>query len=217
MKKVLFISIVGLFISTNAMQQASEQTDTNQFFKAAGTNNITQIEYLLHKVDINTKGYYGRTALIIAALNGRKEAVEILVGKGSTIDAKDDNGYTALHEAVKDNNIEIATFLINAGASLNAQEFRDNFTPLMYATRANDKEIVKLLLDRGANVDMQDKHGHSALIIAAYNGYTDIVEMLLDKSANPNLKDGKGKTALVLADKKGHQTIVDILSKVTIS
>ena len=60
-------------------------------------------------------------------------------------------------------------------------------------------EIVRLLLDAGANVDAANKHGDTALILAACNGRMEIVRLLLDAGANVDAANTKGGTALTLA------------------
>lgn len=48
---------------------------------------------------------------------------------------------------------------------------------------------VKLLLKKGANVNLRDKEGRTAIMLAAYNGHLEIVKLLwslVDKDAEDN-------------------------------
>ena len=99
------------------------------------------------------------------------------------------------------------------------------------------KEIEDLIL-QGAYVDIENRNGYTALMIASENGYKDvvevliqngasyrtsslwkaaerghkeIVEMLLDGGANVNGKNGFGNTALMKASEKGYKEVVEML------
>lgn len=96
-------------------------------------------------------------------------------------------------------------------------------TPLIYAVENDEKELVTLLLygiknpilEKGkgtfkiaaANINLPDKDGKTALMIAAENGNHDILKVLLRNGANVFLKDKKGETALNLASKNKRSAI----------
>jgi ankyrin repeat protein len=71
---------------------------------------------------------------------------------------------------------EIATYLINRGANVNA---KDGFgmTSLMWASYNGDVELVKLLLEKGADKNIEVK-GQTALSAAEEKGFTEIIELL---------------------------------------
>ena len=73
-------------------------------------------------------------------------------------------------------------------------------------------KIVNFLFDRGANVNMQDKEGYTALMLAAQNGHTNIVEILLSRGADPMIKNITNQTALDLCP-DNRQDIKDILTQ----
>ena len=60
---------------------------------------------------------------------------------------RDKDGNTALHYAVKKNQIRIIKKLIQRGADVNAAEFRRNKTPIMLAK--NNKEIMEIFRKKG--------------------------------------------------------------------
>ncbi|MCK9543528.1 MAG: ankyrin repeat domain-containing protein [Novosphingobium sp.] len=71
-------------------------------------------------------------------------------------------------------------------------------------------EIKKLIL-RGADVNIQDKYGDTALIIASSYAYKDILKLLIAAGANINAINNSGNTALIWAVVKGHTDIVELL------
>ena len=52
----------------------------------------------------------------------------------------------------------------------------------------------------GANCNLQDKQGHTALLLASMNSHVNIVEVLLRHHANPDLPSTKGTTPLLGMD-----------------
>jgi ankyrin repeat protein len=89
------------------------------------------------------------------------------------VNQRDPNGVTPLIEAITNNHVEVATYLIGHGADVNAQDWYGR-TPLWAAVetrnmdvdnatfensidRAPFLELIKLLLDRGANPNARTK------------------------------------------------------------
>ena len=59
------------------------------------------------------------------------------------------------------------------------------------------KDCAKSLINGGANINLQDRDGNSALMIACRGGNMVIVKLLIEKGANINLQDSDGNSALM--------------------
>lgn len=113
------------------------------------------------------------THLIFAALNGDAEMVLALLKsqKNINIQAKDINGYTALHHATSSldndmNNAALIVFaLIDAGADVNAQTLTGN-TALHHAAAIGNKEIISKLRFARANNTITNNAGKKPFEIA---------------------------------------------------
>lgn len=86
---------------------------------AAGSGNLDIVDLLLNhpriQVDLQAE-YYGRTALIEAALNGHLPIVKTLVTHGADVNATDKTGRnSALVEAIKNGHVNVATYLLRSG------------------------------------------------------------------------------------------------------
>jgi ankyrin repeat protein len=69
---------------------------------------------------VSARDNYGGTALIYAANHGY-EMVEALLTKGADVNAKANNGSTALMAAAQTGHIEIVEALLARGADVNAK------------------------------------------------------------------------------------------------
>jgi len=81
------------------------------------------------------------------------------------------------------------------------------------AIKRGDLQIVFDLLRRGIDVDACDRHGQTALMLAAHAGHRDVVETLIAHRANLNITAKFGLSALMLALVAGHEEVARLLAK----
>jgi ankyrin repeat protein len=74
-----------------------------------------------------------------------------LVDNGADINAKDEDGHTALIVAAKNGHTEIVNLLLNRGADINAKD-KDGETALIKAAFNGHTEIVTTLIELGADI-----------------------------------------------------------------
>src|SRR3984957_7472930 len=86
--------------------------------------------------------------LIDAARNKDAKAVRELLAQHVPVTATAADGFTALHEAVRYDNLEIADLLIAAGADV-AAATRYNITPLSLACTNGSAAMIERLLKAG--------------------------------------------------------------------
>lgn len=97
---------------------------------------------------VNTAGNYGNRPLKIAAVRGDIRAIDILLQAGAEINARNEDGYTALHHAVSQRHLPAVQRLVEFGASLDAVS-DDGFTPLQEAKMHKYDEILAFLSRQG--------------------------------------------------------------------
>ncbi|MCI0388792.1 MAG: ankyrin repeat domain-containing protein [Acidobacteria bacterium] len=147
--------------------------------------------------------------LIIAIDENDIEKVKSLLDKGADINARIENGDTALMMAVnRTRDIKLVNLLLDKGADVSAKNNNDdrlqlNQTALIYASIYEETEIVIALLERGADVNAQNNYGYSPLIMAAAHERLGNVKALLEKGADVNATDEEGTTALMRSAARG--------------
>ena len=134
----------------------------------------------------------------------------LLSGNPNLVFSKDKQGATLLHAAALNGNRDVAEFLIDNRADVNART-NNGSTPLHFAAEKGHKEVAELLLTRGADVNAEANDLSTPLHYAAWHGYTDIVELLLANKANVNAKESGGFTPLHNASAHGHKDVVELL------
>ena len=96
------------------------------------------------------------TALMIAArFYGHLETISLLIENGADVNAKRNDGVTALMIASLHGDIDIIKFLIENGADVNTKS-NHGYTALMGANLQGDIDIIEFLIDKGAVVNAKD-------------------------------------------------------------
>src|SRR5262249_19439862 len=104
----------------------------------------------------------------------------------SDITEIDRGGFTALHFAARQGDVESARSLLDGGARIDANA-ADGTAPLAVAAFSNQPAVVKLLLERGADSNAA-AGGYGALHAAVLRGSAESVRALLAAGANPNAR-----------------------------
>jgi ankyrin repeat protein len=117
---------------------------------------------------------------------------------------------TALGAAIENDRSEVAKFLIEKGANINALN-GDGDTPLIRTSGKGNLAIVKLLIEKGANVNYEGSFHHTALGAAIENDRSEVAKFLIEKGANINALNNSGDTPLIQAASKGNLPLVQLL------
>ena len=168
--------------------------------------NLDMLKFLVEvmKVDINAQ-HYKRTyrqgfkmvadeSALHTVATGRHwwqvaQALPYLISKGIELDAKDENGATALHNAVTTNDYirgshvgywhrRAAEILIDAGANVNAVDDAGNSV----LAKAGSDLMLELLISKGAKVTAP------AIFSALDSGNVDVLKLLLSSGVDPNAR-----------------------------
>lgn len=156
-------------------------------FIACNKGNIDFVQNWLRQVDfINIRDRNDETLLMAAIIGKNENLIQLLLENGIDVNAKCNDGQTALVFACHCKNIEDIPY---------------------------SKAIINSLIDHGANVNAKDKVGWDALMVSAFGSQAKIVKLLLKKGANVKAKSRTGLTALRLANESHNYEAYFILKK----
>ena len=164
---------------------------------------------------LNKQNDIGMTALMLAVLNVNTcstiDTVQLLLNLGANVNLyMHYSNETALTMC---QNTETMRLLINYNINLNWKLYLGDYvdyTALMYFSINGNMNAVKVLIDNGASLDVQNKYGSTALMLAKT---VEIASQLVCAGANVHLKNNQGETALTINQKKNNKQIVLMLTK----
>ncbi len=205
--------------SQKKLEEQIEWLQSDQGIRDA--SQVIQI-LLAHGAELNAKDDKGVTPLQIAAEHGEKDIARLLHSLGSEVSFLDvvrmgdkekvsqmldanpallqergEWGFTPLHVALHARNREMAVFLIEKGADVNAKAAGDA-TPLHCALWEGANEAIPDLIKAGADVNAKTKDAHDPSflwtplqILAAGGSHVppDIVQLFLEAGAEYTIYD----------------------------
>ncbi|MEI0447666.1 ankyrin repeat domain-containing protein [Brachyspira intermedia] len=143
--------------------------------------------------------YTNSTPLMIASSYGHYDIAKALIDNGTLVNLRADDGFNALMEAVRTDNIKMAKLLIEHDSDINIKN-KDGKNMIMIACENGNEEMFNLLLENNADINEKSSWGASALIYASEKGNINIMKYLIDNGIDVNGKaDDNGDTPLLWA------------------
>lgn len=151
------------------------------------------------------------SALVAAAKDGDHARALALLADSADVTAAEADGTTALHWAVRYDDVELAERLIEAGADAKAAN-RYGVTPLYLAALNGSAGMIERLLAAGADAREVGNEGETVLMTVAQTGAVDAADVLLEHGADVNARETwHGQTALMWAAAERHPAMVERL------
>lgn len=114
--------------------------------------------------------------LHIVAGRGSVFLLDLLCGKGATLDARNKLGDRPLDVACRFGHVDVAKKLLDRGSTLG---IKVGTWPLCLAAMGGHWHLASLLLERGASPVMEDDSGWQPIRCAAYYGQPDVLHLFL--------------------------------------
>jgi ankyrin repeat protein len=132
----------------------------------------------------------------VAAANGDLEALKAMIeADRSLLESRDDAGSTPLHVACQQGNLEMARYLLGAGADPLAGD-NENSMPIHVAAIGGNIDVMKLFLEKGIDVDIRDDNGMTPLLFAAYRPLNEMIDFLIAHGADIGARSNEGGSAV---------------------
>lgn len=153
-----YLEIVNILLTKGANVNLPDKNGITPLMNASRGSHFEIVKLLLlHNADVNTRDLEGNTALHWAAKNEFRNKyapaiLKILIEKETVINAKNDQGYSALIYAVdslSDQTEDMLKVLIENGADVNLCS-ENGDSPLHFAAKHGSEKAVRLLLENGA-------------------------------------------------------------------
>ena len=189
--------------------------------RAASKGQLRVATFLMeHGADINLN-----SPLRVAALNGHKAMVELLLARGAEVNAADRNGRTALLEAAQRGFLSVVETSLAAKADPNVRDLSSQ-TPLTLAAKNGFRPVAAALLAHGAdpNAVSKTQPGYGVnpvgegramfgapLHFAAARGDLALAELLLTNRADVKVRSIYDETPLDVAAARGETKVAEAL------
>lgn len=143
----------------------------------------------------------------LCALGESDRAKAMLAADPSLLDSRSPDGFPALGLAIFFGHGELARFLIEQGADVNAAaDNAQRVAPLHAAAATCDHETTRALLAHGADPHAKQQNDYTPLHGAASRGDVALAKILLTHGADMWAKGSDGLTPADIAEKYGHPT-----------
>ena len=165
-------------------------------------------------VYVDVPGLLKETPLHLAAKNGFRDLVDVLVQSGGNVNARNfPMQETPLHLATRNGHRFIAQFLVQQGSQVNARNVPWQETPLHLATRNGHRHIAQFLVQQGSQVNARNvPWQETPLHLATRNGHRHIAQFLVQQGSQVNARNVPWQeTPLHLATRNGHRHITQFL------
>src|SRR5262249_53756477 len=155
----------------------------------------------------------GTTPLMNATAASNYGRMRKLIADGADVNATDNFGWTALHEAAGRGNQVAIRILLGAGARVSIRQPATGATPLHQAAYLSDSQTVRVLIAGGAKPDERDDDGWTPLMTAAMMGRSAVVGALIEAGADVNARSKTGWTALKEGRSRGYDALCERLER----
>jgi len=186
---------------------------------------------LVRGFDQDAGDYDRRTALHLAAAEGREQVVKYLIENGAAVNPKDRWNGTPLDDAVRHDHQSVRDLLESHGGirgeaindednqrdagvaseDLPAARESNLVIELIYAASEGDLQTIRRLVACGVDLEQGDYDRRTPLHLAAAEGHERIVQYFIDQGVHLSPCDRWGGTPSGDARRHGHTRIVHLL------
>ncbi|KAI5621888.1 transient receptor potential cation channel, subfamily N, member 1, partial [Silurus asotus] len=229
--------VVEMLLKSGAEVNTELENGETAMHVAARHGNLQVMKSLVEEgADLTWKSKAEETPLHVAVRHCHAHMVEAILNYLTTEKSREEaelcvrqrnqKDETPLHLAAEiqrnivhrdDEDVLIIRTLMEYNANATASTKQTEETPIHYCARVGNSAVLQEMLHNVPSnslqsaINMLDKAGRSALLLAAEQGHTTVVDLLLQNHARVDVFNKEGKSALHLAAEQGHKDIADFL------
>ena len=139
-----------------------QKYDLKDLMKVLLGNDIKEFNGFIEQYGINCiEKKDKRNLLMYCVLQKKNDYSKKLIESGINLNHQDSNGYSVLHYAVQENNLEIVTLLIKNKIEIDMVDKNGNSSlwRASYDRKKIDKRIIEKLINAGADIHKKNNYG----------------------------------------------------------
>jgi ankyrin repeat protein len=172
-------ALVERLLKAGANPNTPIATGETPLMTCAGTGSHDAVRMLIARgAEVNAKEpMQNQTALMWAVADHHPDVVRTLIEQGADLRARTRKGFTALHFAAREGELESAHLLLAAGVDVNIR------------SQPDAAEKVGGAKEGGPSNDATISAGSTPLLVATVRGQVPLALFLLEQGADPNVED----------------------------
>jgi len=197
------VETIIFLIETMAELESRDDQGWTPLMHACRNSQRDAAGVLLQKgASVKVRGMDGKTATMLATMDGADSLVADLVGAQASIDKRDDQGWPVLYFACQDGRQDLVKWLLRRGANAK-DKAKDGCTALMIAAQSGHVKIGERLLKKNANLNLSCLSGDTALTFCLRHQHEEFADWLLDEGVDIPPKTEGEEDCLDIAEALG--------------
>ena len=205
------IAVFFTFLGTDASLQTYLEVENEVYKKQEAAKNIIKAQQSLLKIGVPITV----NSLAQCVSENRAKEISFFLAAGFSVNSKNNTGVPLLNIAARNGSYDVIRYLITSGADVNLLAEDRGTTALMDSVMAQYLDIANDLINAGTDLNVKDRNGQTALIVAAGASDEKMVELLLKAGADPDITDSLGASAKKYATLFNNKTILALFNNIT--